>query len=52
LYFVLVFLLAWWPWNFWLLVLGAAYQRSLQAWNSFWRSLPSHPRRSIVSRPK
>jgi hypothetical protein len=52
LYFVLVILLAWWPWNFWLLVLGAACYRGLQAWNGFWRGLPSHSRGSIVSRPK
>jgi fatty acid desaturase len=29
-YFVAVILLAWWPWNFWLLVLGVALGRLLQ----------------------
>ena len=32
-YFVLVILLAWFPWNFWLIVIGAVYARRLKRWN-------------------
>jgi hypothetical protein len=46
---VAVFLLAWWPWNVWLVVLGAAYAYRLQG-GSYRSFLAADPSQAAVGR--